>query len=127
MRSITHCTLGLSAAVLLVSSALCGQEPASRESENRPYAGVESWAKDHEQRMAWWREARFGMMIHWGLYSGAGGMWDGKKYSQPYAEWIQNWASVPCEEYARKLKPKFTAAKFDARRWAALAKEAGMR
>jgi alpha-L-fucosidase len=96
-------------------------------SENRPYAGVESWAKDHEARMAWWREARFGLMITWGLYSGAGGYWEGKKYDQHYAEWIQNWAAVPCAEYARQLKPKFTAAKFDARQWASLAKNAGMR
>jgi alpha-L-fucosidase len=127
MKTVSYCTLGIFVATLFLSSTLCGQGASSPESENRPYAGVESWAKDHEQRMAWWREARFGMMITWGLYSGAGGTWDGKQYSQPYAEWIQNWAAVPCAEYARQMKPKFTAAKFDAGRWAALAKDAGMR
>jgi alpha-L-fucosidase len=127
MKTISRCVLGVLTTVAILHSAACGQNTASPESENSPYAGVESWAKDHDQRMAWWREARFGMMITWGLYSGAGGTWDGNIYSQPYAEWIQNWASVPCSEYARQLKPKFTAAKFDARQWAALAKDAGMR
>ncbi|MEY4535098.1 MAG: hypothetical protein RLZZ246_1416, partial [Planctomycetota bacterium] len=54
------------------------------------------WAGDRDQRMAWWRDARFGMFIHWGLYSPAGGFWDGKRYEQHYAEWIQHWAAVPC-------------------------------
>jgi alpha-L-fucosidase len=49
-------------------------------------AQVELWASDRDARMRWWREARFGMFIHWGLYSPAGGSWDGKRYEQHYAE-----------------------------------------
>ena len=36
--------------------------------------------KERDERMAWWREARLGMFVHWGLYSQAAGVWDGKKY-----------------------------------------------
>ena len=84
------------------------------------------WAVDRDQRMAWWREARFGMFIHWGLYSPAGGFWDGKRYEQHYAEWIQHWAAVPCAEYARQMRPLFVPAPDFAERWSELAKDAGM-
>ncbi len=84
------------------------------------------WAGDRDARMAWWRDARIGMFIHWGLYSPAGGFWDGKRYEQHYAEWIQHWAAVPCAEYARQMKPRFVPDAGFADRWAELAQEAGM-
>ena len=76
------------------------------------------WADSRDDRMAWWRDARLGMFVHWGLYSPAGGMWDGKVYPQHYAEWIQNWAAVPCDEYARKMKPLFRPDEGFADEWA---------
>ncbi|MBM4110734.1 MAG: carbohydrate-binding protein [Phycisphaerae bacterium] len=85
------------------------------------------WSSDRDERMAWWRDARFGMFIHWGLYSPAGGSWDGKRYEQHYAEWIQNWAAVPCAEYARQMKPRFVPDVGFADQWAELAQAAGMR
>ena len=84
------------------------------------------WADSRDERMAWWRDARLGMFIHWGLYSPAGGTWDGKVYPQHYAEWIQNWASVPCAEYARQMKPRFQPDEGFADDWADLASKAGM-
>jgi alpha-L-fucosidase len=87
---------------------------------------VALWASDRDARMAWWRDARFGMFIHWGLYSPAGGFWDGKRYEQHYAEWIQHWAAVPCAEYARQMKPRFVPDAGFADRWADLAQAAGM-
>ena len=84
------------------------------------------WSGDRDARMAWWREARFGMFVHFGLYSPAGGFWDGKRYEQHYAEWIQHWAAVPCAEYARQMKPRFVPDAGFADRWAELAQEAGM-
>ncbi|MFN5495227.1 MAG: alpha-L-fucosidase [bacterium] len=90
-------------------------------------AEIAAWAATRDSRMAWWREARFGMFIHWGLYSPAGGFWDGKRYEQHYAEWIQHWAAVPCAEYARQMKPKFTPDAGFADKWAELAQAAGMR
>jgi len=85
------------------------------------------WTSDRDARMAWWRDARFGMFVHWGLYSPAGGYWDGKRYEQHYAEWIQHWAAVPCAEYARQMKPKFVPDVGFAEKWADLAQAAGMR
>ena len=85
------------------------------------------WAGDRDARMQWWREARFGMFVHFGLYSPAGGFWNGKRYEQHYAEWIQHWAAVPCAEYARQMKPKFAPEVGFAEKWAELAQAAGMR
>lgn len=65
--------------------------------------------------LAWFREARFGLFIHYGLYSLLG-----------KGEWVQYHERIPIAEYAR-LKDRFTAEKFDARAIAALADEAGMR
>lgn len=47
-----------------------------------------------DARMQWWREARFGMFIHWGLYSIPAGTWDGKQIPG-IGEWIMNNASIP--------------------------------
>ena len=49
---------------------------------------------ERDARMAWWREARFGMFIHWGLYSVAAGEWDGKPVPG-HGEWIMNKAPSP--------------------------------
>jgi alpha-L-fucosidase len=75
--------------------------------------------------MAWWREARFGMFIHWGLYSVAAGEWQGRK-TTGCGEWIQNDLKIPTSQY-QELVPQFDPEQFDARNWAHLAKEAGMK
>jgi alpha-L-fucosidase len=56
--------------------------------------------------MAWWREARFGMFIHWGLYSVPAGTWDGKQIPS-LGEWIMNNASIPVADY-KALAPSST-------------------
>jgi alpha-L-fucosidase len=79
-----------------------------------------------DARMQWFRDAHFGMFVHWGLYSGAEGMWDGKDYGG-CAEWIQHAANVPADIYASRLLPLFRPKKDFAREWARTAKEAGCR
>lgn len=79
-----------------------------------------------EQRVAWWREARFGMFIHWGLYAIPGGTWKDKVRDRGYSEWIMFDEKIPAAEY-RKLATQFNPADFDAKAWAAIAKGAGMR
>lgn len=78
---------------------------------------------EKDARMKWWREARFGMFIHWGLYAIPAGDWRGQTN---HAEWIRETAQIPLEEYRRFLG-QFNPVQFDARQWARLAKEAGMK
>jgi len=65
-----------------------------------PVASVQDTetAAHRDARMAWWREARFGMFIHWGLYSIPAGVWDGKPVPS-VGEWIMNTASIPVADY----------------------------
>jgi alpha-L-fucosidase len=51
-----------------------------------------------EQRMKWWEDARFGLFIHWGLYSVPAGEWKG---DTTHAEWIRTTAQIPLKEYER--------------------------
>jgi alpha-L-fucosidase len=78
-----------------------------------------------DARMAWWREARFGMFIHWGLYSIPAGTWNGKQIPG-IGEWIMNNASIPVADY-KALAPKFNPTGFSAHNIVALAKAAGMK
>jgi alpha-L-fucosidase len=78
---------------------------------------------DRDARMAWFRDAKFGMFIHWGIYSVPAGEWKGKT---SYAEWFQLQTKMPCEQYD-KYAAEFNPVKFNARHWAKTAKEAGMK
>jgi alpha-L-fucosidase len=69
----------------------------------------------HDARMAWWRDARFGLFIHWGLYAIPG-----------RGEWVQWNEQIPVDEYA-KLAQKFAAEHYDPNAWADVAKSAGMK
>lgn len=93
-------------------------------------AGLVSNAEEPEAlrdaRMEWFRDAHFGMFVHWGLYSAAAGEWNGKDYDG-CVEWIQSFANVPAAEYAAKLTPLFKPKKDFAREWAKTAKDAGCR
>ena len=88
-------------------------------------AGANETPSQHDQRMKWWREARFGMFIHWGLYAVPAGEYNGQR-SKRIGEWIMDWASIPRAEY-EKFAPKFNPVKFDAREWVRIAKDAGMK
>jgi alpha-L-fucosidase len=78
-----------------------------------------------EKRLQWFRDARFGMMIHWGLYSVPAGEWKGKPIAG-LGEWIMNRAKIPVKEY-EQLAPQFDPEKFNAEEIVRVAKNAGMK
>ena len=79
---------------------------------------------ERDQRMKWWREARFGMFIHWGLYAVPACEYKGQR-SARIGEWIMEWANIPRADY-EKFTAQFNPVKFDAAQWVGLAKTAGM-
>jgi len=78
---------------------------------------------DKDIRMKWWRDARFGMFIHWGLYAVPAGEWKG---ASNHAEWIRTSAQIPLEEYNQFI-PQFNPVSFNAEAWVQMAKDAGMK
>jgi len=89
-------------------------------------AGVEARALEASRdRMAWWREARFGMFIHWGLYAVPAGEWQGRR-DEKIGEWIMKHFQIPIAEY-EGFVPRFNPVKFDARQWVQIARDAGMK
>ncbi len=96
---------------MILGLCMCAAPRAAGQAEGEP------------DRMAWWREARFGMFVHWGLYAIPAGRWGDRA---DHAEWIRETAQIPLETYER-LAERFDPVKFDAAAWAGLAREAGMR
>ena len=80
------------------------------------------------ERAKWFISDRFGMFIHWGLYSGAEGIWKGEKvrYNNDYAEWIQYRNQIEISEYL-ELSKRFDWENIDPEKWVLLAKKAGMK
>ncbi|MCU0780247.1 MAG: alpha-L-fucosidase [Akkermansiaceae bacterium] len=102
-------------------AATLAPAPAHAEPAAAPSAEI-----NRDQRLGWWREARFGMFIHWGLYAIPGGVWKGKVRDSGYSEWLMFDEKIPVREY-EQLAAKFHPVKFDAAQWTAIAKQAGMR
>ena len=79
--------------------------------------------RKQDTRMNWFRDARFGMFIHWGLYSIPAGEWNGK---YDHGEWIRTTAQIPLTQYD-KFVSQFNPQKFNAEEWVKIAKNAGMK
>ena len=105
--------------------------PPAREEETRtPITGALLTGRGQAKRinngsLAWWREARFGLFIHWGLYAVPAGRWKGKDVPG-IGEWIMHRERIPVREY-EKLARRFHPSRFDAEAWVRLARDAGMR
>ena len=87
---------------------------------------VTETSAERDARMQWWREARFGMFVHWGLYSGLAGTWDGKPVgTEGGMEWIQQRVKADTGTYAKAAIPLFKPKPGFAREWARIAKAGG--
>lgn len=119
--------VALAGASLAVASAQLEGDKINTKATNHPVPSIQDTETkaQRDARMAWWREARFGMFIHWGLYSIPAGSWNGKPVPG-VGEWIMNNASIPVADY-KALAPKFNPTGFNAHEIVALAKSAGMK
>ena len=111
---MTKCISGINRKSLRLLAVLCAAIQVSFTSDAATPAVAET-VTARDARMAWWREARFGMFIHFGLYAIPG-----------RGEWVQWNEQIPVEEYA-KLADQFTLTNFNANAWADTAKAAGMK
>jgi alpha-L-fucosidase len=88
------------------------------------FSSAQDAAKNN--RMQWWHEARFGMFIHWGVYSQWAGVYHGHNQARGGAEWIMNRSKIPVAEYQQKAK-EFNPTKYNPDAWVKMAKDAGMK
>lgn len=102
-----------------------GRARDQKEVDNAVNGWWKTSMKTHEKRIQWWRDARFGMFIHWGVYSLPGGEWQGKKIDG-YAEHLMRKEKIPRSQYL-ELAHQFNPVKFNADEWVKTAKQAGMR
>src|SRR5947208_16164255 len=109
------------------ASAQLATSPPIPMSDKHPVPAIQDTETpaQRDARMQWWREARFGMFIHWGLYSIPAGTWDGKRIAH-IGVWIMNDASIPVADY-KALAGQFNPTRFSAQEIVALAKNAGMK
>jgi alpha-L-fucosidase len=115
---------------ILITGISFGQ---TYKKDQYPTVHVEEWQQMNASKKAtfdWFKDAKYGMFIHWGLYSQPGGIWKGTKIddmrSPHVAEWIMHAAKIPRAEYA-ELAAKFNPVKFNPDSIAKLAKDAGMK
>lgn len=79
--------------------------------------------KYNHPKMEWWKDAKFGMFIHWGITAVPAGKWGDKT---TYDAWMMNNAKIPVDTYAEFAK-QFNPTKFNAEEWVLLAKAAGQK
>jgi alpha-L-fucosidase len=95
------------AVIICMANSLCSQELSK------------------DERMKWWREARFGMFIHWGVYAVPAGTHNGQKINR-IGEWIMNRGKISVADYKAYAK-QFNPVKYDPDAWVRMAKDAGMK
>lgn len=117
MHILVPCLLVIAAAFWMAARPCMADEPAD------PYAN--ETPEQRAERMRWWKEARFGLFIHWGVYAVPAGTYQDEKIDG-IGEWIMHRAKIPVAEY-RDFAHRFNPVKYDPEAWVRLAKDAGMK
>jgi len=89
------------------------------------HATASAQTLSRDQRMEWWRDARFGMFIHWGVYAVPAGTWQGHEVGRG-GEWIMNRGKISVADY-QQMAHQFNPVKYNPEAWVRMAKEAGMK
>lgn len=109
----------LTVACIYFSLTIC------KAQDQEPAMWGKTAVKQENPDAKWFKDAKFGLFIHWGLYSKLAGEWNGKNYYGS-GEWIMNQAKIPAKEYAGAAAT-FNPVQFNAEEWAKLAKDAGIK
>ena len=111
----------------LLNIAYNGWVYAEMDSSLATYKGPyeDETAEQRDARMAWWRDARFGLFIHWGVYSVPAGTHNGEQIEN-IGEWIMHYGKIPVSEYQQYAK-EFNPVDYDPEAWVLMAKDAGMK
>ncbi len=110
--------------VLALLPRLCA-EPVPETGRSPSVESLSVSEEDRDRRLAAWREARFGMFVHWGVYSHLEGTWRGQP-NPGYAEHIQRAKKISLADYRKEVIEPFNPVRFDADEWIRLARDAGM-
>ncbi len=115
--------IGKNIFILLLMLGCSGAAFAAEVTFKGPYD--DETVQQRDARMAWWREARFGLFIHWGVYAVPAGTHKGEQIEN-IGEWIMHYGQIPVAEYQQYAK-QFNPVKYDPEAWVLMAKDAGMK
>ena len=103
-------------------------EQAHADSFKKRFAADLRHPPESEARLnKWFRDAKYGVFIHFGAYSQLAGQYKGNTDGPPYAEWAMMTYRIPLKEYREEVVAEFNPQEFDADEWARIFKESGMR
>ena len=117
-RRILRCTF-----IFTLLFALTKHGLATEETFRMPYD--DEIITERDERMSWWRNARFGLFIHWGIYAVPAGVHEGQAIEN-IGEWIMHYGQIPVVDY-KKYAADFNPTEYDPEAWVLMAKDAGMK